>query len=217
MRVPTMPIRLLALGVSFVMTAAYLAHANRPEQIPPRTPFASFPAQFGEWTGRPAPEFGRDVVEALGVDEYVNRYYTTGNRLAHVYIGYYGSQRQGSSIHSPLNCLPGAGWVAVENGRHTLATPGGSAAVNRLIVQKGLDRQVVLYWYESHGRTIASEYWSKIYLVLDSIRLHRSDAALVRIIAPIDGSLPNGEALAERSAIDLAETMFPALGRHLPS
>jgi EpsI family protein len=212
-----MPIRLLTLGVSFLMTAAYLAHASRPEQIPPRAPFASFPAQLGDWTGRSAPEFGRDVIDALGVDEYVNRYYTTGNRLAHVYIGYYSSQRQGSSIHSPMNCLPGAGWVAVESGRRMLATAGGPAAVNRLIVQKGLDRQLVLYWYESHGRTIASEYWSKIYLVLDSIRLGRSDAALVRIIAPIDGSLPNGEALADRSAIDLAETMFPALGRYLPS
>jgi EpsI family protein len=213
--------RLFIVGASFVLTSAYLVHASQPEQIPPRAPFASFPTQIGGWTGQSAPDFERDVLQVLGVDEYVNRYYLSGKQLAHVYIGYYRSQHTGSTIHSPMNCLPGAGWAPVTSGRIALSVSANGAsssvAVNRLIIQKGLDKQVVLYWYQSHGRTIPSEYWSKIYLVLDSIRLNRSDAALVRVIAPIDSALPNAEATAERAAVDLAETMFPEFGRYLPS
>jgi EpsI family protein len=85
------------------------------------------------------------------------------------------------------------------------------------VIQKGLDRQVVLYWYQSHGRVVASEYWSKIYLVLDSIRLNRSDAALVRVIAPVDEARPNAEIDAERSAISFVQAMFPTLDAFLPS
>jgi EpsI family protein len=216
-----MMVRLFVVGACFVMTSAYLAHASRPEQIPPRAPLASFPATIGGWSGRTAPDFERGVLEVLGVDEYVNRYYVSGAQLAHVYIGYYRSQHQGGAIHSPMNCLPGAGWLPVQSGRVSLslsADPAlNSVDVNRLIIQKGLDRQVVLYWYQSHGRTIPSEYWSKVYLVLDAIRLNRSDAALIRIIAPINSTLPDGEAVAERSTISLAEAMLPIFGRYLPS
>jgi EpsI family protein len=78
---------------------------------------------------------------------------------------------------------------------------------NRVVIQKGLDRQLVIYWYQSHGRTLASEYASKAYLVLDSIRLHRSDAALVRVVTAAD---------AEPAAIDFIRTLRPVLQRFLP-
>ena len=210
--------RLVLLGLSFAGTAGYLAYASRPERTPPRMPFAGFPSRIGEWIGRSAPDFDSDVVTMLGVDEFVNRYYRSGPRFAHLYVGYYGSQRQGSTMHSPMNCLPGAGWVPGDIRRLVISSPTTDPmTVNRLVVQKGLDKQVVLYWYQSHGRTIASEYWSKAYLVLDSIRLHRSDAALVRIMVPVDTGRADGEAAAEGAAVDLAEGLFPAFARYLPS
>lgn len=212
--------RLLLLGATFVAASGLLVHANQPEAIPARASFASFPMQIGGWSGHAAPDFARGVLETLGVDEFVNRYYVSNGDVAHLYIGYYRSQRQGSSIHSPMNCLPGAGWVPIESSRVPLAadgSPSPAVDVNRLIIQKGLDKQLVLYWYQSHGRTIASEYWSKIFLVLDSIRLHRSDAALVRIIVPVDANRADGERRAQRAALDLAEKLFPAFRRYLPS
>jgi EpsI family protein len=212
--------RLVLITASLLSTAAYLNHASRPEQVPPRAPFASFPTQVGRWTGREAPEFERGVVAVLGVDDYINRYYESRGAASHLYVGYYQSQHEGSTIHSPLNCLPGAGWAPIASERVPLSisTDGAprSAEVNQVTIQKGLDKQVVLYWYQSHGRTVASEYWGRIYLVLDSMRLNRSDAALVRIVTPI-GSKPNAEDAAKRSAIELAETLFPILGRYLPS
>jgi EpsI family protein len=121
-------------------------------------------------------------------------------------------------MHSPLNCLPGAGWTPVRSDRIALAPSGGAAPqdsvrINRYVIEKGLDRQVVLYWYQSHGRVIASEYWGKIYLVLDALRLNRTDGALVRIMAPVLTS----EAEAERDALEFARTLAPLLGRYLPS
>ena len=85
------------------------------------------------------------------------------------------------------------------------------------MIQKGLDRQLVLYWYQSHGRTVASEYWSKFYLVRDAVRLNRTDAALVRVIVPIDPNADDGEMRAERQASDFVKSMFPLLPRYLPS
>src|SRR4029077_16516881 len=133
------------------------------------------------------------------------------------------SQRQGDTMHSPLNCLPGAGWTPVQNDRLALRVPTGSGTmggqaerpieINRYVIEKGLDRQVVLYWYQSHGRVVASEYWGKIYMVLDAIRSNRTDGALIRIPAPIVSS----EADAEQRAIGFAQELFPFLGRYLPS
>jgi EpsI family protein len=89
--------------------------------------------------------------------------------------------------------------------------------VNDFVIEKGLDRQVVLYWYQSHGRVVASEYWGKIYTVVDAVRLNRSDGALVRLVVPIASATPEAQAKAEASAVAFAQALFPQLGRYLPS
>jgi len=134
-------------------------------------------------------------------------------------VGYYHSQREGSQIHSPMNCLPGAGWLPVTTATATLAmsASGERAVINRYLIQKGLDRRVVMYWYQSHGRVVASEYWSKVYLVLDSMRMNRTDAALVRVIVPVDDNRPAPETSADDAALDFAGKIAPLLERHIPS
>jgi EpsI family protein len=129
------------------------------------------------------------IIQALGVSDYVNRLYEASpNPPIFLYVGYFKSQRTGQLIHSPKNCLPGAGWEPVSVGSVELIGPRGNrVSVNRYVIQNGLQRQLVLYWYQSHGRIIASEYLGKTYMVLDSIRLNRTDAALVRISTPVTG------------------------------
>ena len=131
-----------------------------------------------------------------------------------MYVGFYASQRQGDTIHSPMNCLPAAGWEPQAIGRAILALDSRTPVeVNRYVVQKGFDRRLVLYWYQSHGRIVASEYWSRAYLVMDSLRFHRSDGAIVRIIA----SLAHGESRAEQILTDFVHALYPSLSEHLPS
>jgi hypothetical protein len=118
-------------------------------------------------------------------------------------------------MHSPANCLPGAGWEPESQSMMSLADPRNPAAanvaINRYVIRKGLDRQLVLYWYQSHGRVIGSEYWSKIYLVADAVRLNRTDAAIVRVITPIAGDSVDAETLAENQAVRFVNELLPRL------
>jgi len=198
--------------------AVVIASANRPEERVARLPFAQFPMQIEEWRGAPQPPMEPKVLAVLGVDDYLTRAYYTPDQsgLVGLYLGYYGSQRQGDTMHSPLNCLPGAGWAPLSNTRVSIPVLGDSMVVNRYIIQKGLDRQLVLYWYQSHGRVVASEYWSKFYLIRDAVRLNRTDGAIVRVIAPIAiGSEDGGEA-AERIATRFVRVLYPMLSPYLP-
>jgi len=135
-----------------------------------------------------------------------------------LFIAYWDSQRKGAQPHSPRNCLPGGGWEPLEASRVTIPLPPPLApiSVNRFLIQKDRDQQVVLYWYQSHDRVIASEYWSKAYMVLDAIRLNRTDAALVRVVSPVIGTGDAAEQAAEGQAADFVRAMFPLLGRYLP-
>jgi EpsI family protein len=158
-------------------------------------PLSSLPLALGQWNGVEDP-LEQSIINALGVDEYVNRVYRgeDGEPIG-LYIGYYRSQQTDETLHSPKNCLPGTGWQPLRSERLLLKTADGRAVlVNKYLIQKGLDRQVVLYWYQSHGRTIASEYTAKIDMVVDAIYLQRTDAALVRINTPISGSTTDNRA-----------------------
>ena len=216
--------RTLVLSACLALMSGYLSWASGAETTPHRLSFSDFPLHLGNWSGRPAPEFSKEVLASLALSDYLNRFYASGDRFGHVYIGYYRSQREGASIHSPLNCLPGAGWMPISNNHFDLpiasSSPGAaprSLTVNRYVIQKGLDKQLVLYWYQSQGRVISSEYWSKAYLVLDSISLHRTDAALVRVIVPFRDADSAPETAAERTAVEIVNALFPVLDGFVPS
>jgi EpsI family protein len=219
--------RILVLALFFTGGVGLLARAERPEPVPVRTTFDQFPMQLDEWHGVQDAPFAPEILAILGVDDYMARAYFTPERAGvGVYVGYYGTQRQGDTMHSPQNCLPGAGWEPVSNTlmslnvRDTAASPERRIEVNRYLIRKGLDRQLVLYWYQSHGRVVASEYWSKFFLIRDAVRLNRTDGALVRVIAPIAGTtgadLAEGERAAERLVVRFVQELFPALNGYLP-
>ncbi|MCU1384002.1 MAG: EpsI family protein [Acidobacteria bacterium] len=214
--------RATVLFACFVAATGVIARASHIEPVPIRTSFDQFPMQIGEWRGTMLPPLSASIMSVLRVDDYVNRVYSAPGRYgAGFYVGYYRSQRQGDSIHSPLNCMPGAGWEPVSKGALSIAVPGAgrdnTIAVNRFVIEKGPDRQLVLYWYQSHGRVVADEYWSKFYLIRDAVRLNRTDAALVRVIVPIPSNLNDAESHAEEQAAAFVRSMFPLLSTYLPS
>jgi EpsI family protein len=212
--------RAIAICLLLGATTVFLANARRTEVAVTRTPFASFPMNIDPWRAVNAPPLEDDILKVLGVDDYLSRiYYRQGGEHVGLYMGFYGSQRQGDTIHSPLNCLPGAGWEPVSEGRLTIPNVDGQGraiTVNRYIVQKGLDRQMVLYWYQARGRVVASEYTSKAYLINDAIRRNRTDGSMVRVIAPIDTRVEGKSAEAEQLAVDFVRAMFPLLPSYLP-
>jgi EpsI family protein len=203
-----------AVVVSLLLgTAAIAARTGTTEAGVTRQSLRELPEQLAQWRGSDAAPFDDDVLATLGVDDYINRQYVRGGSgPVGVYVGYYASQRQGDTIHSPENCLPGAGWRPIETSRPVLNVGAQSLRVNRFLIQKGLDRQVVLYWYQGRGRVIANEYANKAWLMLDAVRLHRTDGGLVRLIAPV---VTTTEA-ADRELKAFVTVLFPALNRYLP-
>lgn len=216
------PLRVLILTAVLIAGAVVLSRASTLEPTPLRVSFTRFPQTLDGWSGRTLPDFAPDVLAQLRVNEYVNRMYKAPDGASvGVYIGYYATQRQGATMHSPLNCLPGSGWMPVSQQRRDLEVNEAGGArqirVNRFVIEKGIDRQLVLYWYQSQGRVVASEYWGKIYTVTDALRTRRTDAAMIRVIAPIVGKAAADEARAEAQAVAFVQSMFPHLGRFLPA
>jgi len=205
--------RLIVLTLVVFAAAVCLRGSTAEQRVSLRRPLGNMPWTMGEWSAVSQQDFDPATVAVLRADDYVSRNYVRQRRdEADLYVGYYETQRQGDTVHSPMNCLPAAGWQLLTMNRASIDAEGRSVVVNRDTIQKGLDKRLVLYWYQSHGRVVASEYWSKAYLVLDGLRLHRTDGALVRVIAPIRES----ETVAERSAVDFVRALFPVLDRHLP-
>jgi EpsI family protein len=201
-------------------TTVFLANARKTEIAVARSTFATFPMQIGSWRAVVDPPLEESILKVLGVDDYMSRaYYQPNGAGVGLYMGFYGSQRQGDTIHSPMNCLPGAGWEPVSEGQLQIANVDGAGrniTVNRYVIQKGLDRTLVLYWYHGRGRVVASEYWSKAFLIRDAIVTNRTDGSLVRVIVPLatgdDSALGPAEALAQ----EFVRSIFPSLGSYLP-
>jgi EpsI family protein len=204
--------RTMIVVLALATAAVWLPRAAV-QAVPLRAPLAELPATIGEWHSRSETGFDDEIVRVLGVDEYVNRLYQRADGpVLGLYVGYYERQREGETIHSPQNCLPGAGWQPVASDRMTLRSAAGDRLeVNRYLVQKGVHRQVVLYWYEGRGRAIASEYRNKLYLMWDALRAGRTDGALVRVMTPVGES----EGDAERQAVAFATALHPVLRRHM--
>ncbi|HEX6186211.1 MAG TPA: EpsI family protein [Pyrinomonadaceae bacterium] len=182
----------------------------------PRRALAEFPSEVGGWrqTGRDT-RFDAATEAVLRADDYVSRDYAgEGGRWASLYVGYYASQRAGATYHSPLNCLPGSGWVLKEPSTVEVKPADGRAPfeANSYVIEHGNDRMMMLYWYQGRGRAVASEYVDKVYTVFDSIRLRRSDGAMVRVLVPFRGS----EREAAENAAQFAAHVAPNLPAYVP-
>lgn len=210
-------VRFAAAAALLLAAGAFLEAHRSPESPAPRRALEQFPRIIGDWWGK---DFALDpeVLAVLGAGDVLTRLYQRNapGPPADLFIAFFPSQRTGETIHSPQNCLPGAGWTPLEHSHRELTAPGGkSIIVNRYLIGKGLDQDVVLYWYQSHGRAVASEYWAKIYLVADSIRSGRSDGSIIRIITPVGRS--EDARAAEARAAAFAEGILPLLGQYIPN
>jgi EpsI family protein len=183
------------------------------EPIVPHQPLHDLPYALGAWTGEEQPLQER-VVQTVGVSDYTNRVYSQLTEAPiQLYVGYYASQRTGDTIHSPKNCLPGAGWDPIHSGYVTVSIPSGrKIVVNEYVIQQGQNKQLVFYWYQGRGRVIASEYAGKFWMVTDAISRNRTDGALVRLVTPMN----DGEAKARARLTGFTQVLFPKVDALIP-
>lgn len=208
--------RCVLISALMLLTLCFSNYISRSEAVPPRKPMRDFPKRIDQWVGQES-FFDQKIYDALGVDDStLISYREPGGKSAQLYVGYYDSQREGDLIHSPKHCMPGAGWSITRTSLVDLSLPGDSGQkikVIKLLLKKNASKQVVLYWFQSRGRYIASEYMQKIYLVWDAMRKNRTDGSFVRLIAPVG---PKGEAYTTDYLIAFAEQLLPKLSEYLP-
>lgn len=207
--------RLLTL-VLLLQTAAFYALARRPELVPPVAPLMLFPSVLGGWSMTNDIPVEKEIAEYLRADDLLNRIYVNrAGTEASLFIAYFKTQRYGQSPHSPKNCLPGSGWEKVSDEKIPVAVEdwNGPIVINRYVVEHGEEKSVTLYWYHSHNRVIAGEFAARLWLVADSIRYHRSDTALVRVIVPVrDGDIDG----ASNTGVQFVQALFPQIVKQLP-
>jgi EpsI family protein len=209
-------IRFFVLTLLLLATFGLLRARVREEVLPAHESLSRFPLSLGAWQGTDRP-ITPAIREVLGPGDFLSRDYfdSSQHQAANLFIAFFPSQRQGDTIHSPKNCLPGAGWIPVQSKRIWIdGQDGRRVAVNQFLVDKGGEKALVLYWYQAHGRVTPSEYTAKYRLVTDSIVMNRSDGALLRVTTP----LKNGEnpSDAEARAVQFALLAVPFLDRFIP-
>jgi EpsI family protein len=188
---------------------------GRGEAVAERRPLAELPVQLGEWRQKGNDiRFSEDVEGVLRTTDYTMReYLTPTGRIANIYVGYYASQRTGATYHSPQNCLPGAGWVMTEPEKIEITTSGGETFLaNRYVIENGIYKEVMIYWYQGRGHREASEYRDKINTVWDSVWKRRTDGAIVRVMT----SVGDKERDAVEAAADLSARLAGKLNEFVP-
>ena len=207
------------LSAVLLLQVAGFHAVSRREQVPSPRPLTELPRQFHAWRMVREDVMDPQMLAVLRADDTVSRVYadSADGRSASLFVAFFKSQRTGQTPHSPKNCMPGAGWVPTESARMTVQIPGRPEPirVNRYVVAKGDQKVLVLYWYQSRDRVVASEYAAKFYLVADAIRYNRSDTALVRVTVPM--AADDDAAAAARTANEFVQSFFPGLRRFLPA
>jgi EpsI family protein len=210
-----LPVRILAL-VLLLQAVAYYALASRQELTPTGTVLSAFPHVANGWTVERDYPIEKEVQDVLKADDTVNRLYVNAEKTESVslFIAFFKTQRHGQAPHSPKNCLPGSGWLPTEDSKIPVSVPGRAEpiVINKYVIERGEQKSLVYYWYQSHNRVIAGEFAAKFWLVADAIRYRRSDTALVRVIVPVQ----KDSAKAAATGLEFVRAAYPDIMRSLP-
>lgn len=208
----------LILTVVFLAQATVFYGSSRTENIPNMRPLRDFPRIVSSWMMTQEGYVDDETQAVLKADDTLTRNYGSARYRVqpNLFVAYFKTQRTGKAPHSPKNCLPGSGWEPSKVDYLDIAVPGMAEPihVNRYIVAKGEQKSVVLYWYQTQRRVVASEYKAKIFTVEDAIRYNRTDTALVRVVVPVIGSDDQG---AQNEAVDFVRSFFMPLRQYLPA
>lgn len=210
-----LPALVLLVGVLFI------SGIRQQYVMKPVEPMRAIPQTFAGAVGT---DTTIDTLEqkVAGMNDFVMRKFKTDSGTPFsIYVGYYERQVQGRTIHSPKNCLPGAGWeissstrVPIDNGNPA------TGLANRVVLANQGQRALVYYWYQGRGRIEASEYRVKWDLLHDAAMYGRTEEALVRIVIPIAPQKLSGDeavlAKADSLALSIARPLATSVYKVLP-
>ena len=206
--------RIVLVIVFLLLQAGIYYTISAKEFIPDIGPWSRFPAEVQGWKANADEPIDADALATLKPDDYLNRNYVSGkNQILNLFVGYFNSRRNGRAPHSPEWCLPGAGWKTVSTRVVSIDTGSRNPLpANEYVVEKGGDRQLVVYWYHQGERVMSSEVLAQFYAIPDMILHGRTDTSLVRIIAPVSG---NRVEAARDVAFEFARDVYPLIRQQI--
>jgi EpsI family protein len=206
------------LTTVLVAQAALFYASSRGENVPGLRPLHDFARDLPGWMTAQEGYVDAETQAVLKADDTLDRSYASPKyeARANLFVAFFKTQRTGKAPHSPKNCLPGSGWEKTTDDYLDVTVPGLAEPirVNRYIVTKGDTKSLVLYWYQTPNRVIASEYKAKLLTIEDAIRYNRTDMAIVRVVIPV---FANNEAAAQQAGVDFVQSFFAPLRQFLPS
>lgn len=207
-----------AAVLSLLAGVLWQVHPTPQATAIPRESLVLFPLQVGGWRGEP--EFlDAPRLRVLGADDYIKARYARGEDRVDLLMTFYRSQMGGTGgIHSPEVCLPAGGWEVSQWQRKSVAIAGAqpmTITVNRAVIRKGQEQQLVYYWFEQRGLKTPSEYEAKFLSLKDSIITGRSDGGLVRLATPF--ARAEDPAAAEARLQAMMQQLVPLLPRYFPA
>ncbi|MBI3209654.1 MAG: EpsI family protein [Candidatus Solibacter usitatus] len=207
--------RMRLLTVVLLLHAAAFYGLGRTEPVFAPKSLKDFPTAFGGWKLLQEGVIEKEILDVLKADDVITRTYTDGNKhWAGLFIAYFATQRTGKAPHSPKNCLPGSGWVPITAERVSIPIDGRpNIDANRYVVAHGEERSLVIYWYHTRYRTVASEYTAKVYTVADAIRYNRSDVAIVKATLNF---VSGNEEEATRLTVQFVKDFYKELDAYFP-
>ena len=205
----------IMIGITVVLLAAIstLSIKHRNEIIPKREFFSEYPSEIAGWQGRQY-QFENGENQTLKLKDYLLMNYTKSNMKIDFYAGYVDSQRAGSVPHSPKACIPGGGWEITDTNLHEIVIDGSKTIkVTRMLISKGISKQLVYYWFHQRGRDLSNEFSMKFSLLYDAININRTDGAIIRFTIPVYQS----ETEADNTLAEFIRLNYQLFPRFIPN
>jgi EpsI family protein len=195
----------------------YLTYYRIAERTPGRRPLSGLPDQAGRWKKIDARTLGSDQARELNADDYLSRTYVNDRgMISYLFTAFYASQRYRQTVHSPQNCIPGAGWTMSNHRLHSLKFDSSrTGEVNEYSIEKDGVRMLAFYWYQGRGRIVAGDYLGRFLIMRDALLIRRTDGALVRVIIPIADNA-EAESRSRAAGLDFVATLVPMLSDYIP-
>ena len=204
-----LPALILLLG------CAGMLRTKAQRTVPSLAPMKSISPSYGDFTVVDQ-VLSKDEIEVAGMTDYAARAYVRDSAAAFTtFVSYYDRQSQGHTIHSPRNCLPGAGWEVFSPGTRLIERAGGHAEVNRYVLKNGPQTALVLYWYQGRDRVVASEYAVKWNLLRDAALLGHTEEALVRVVVPVQNLAGRNAGTGDSVALGTADSLATVVATRL--
>ncbi len=205
-----------ATGATIAFAALWFALPERAEVRPERESFASFPTALGDWQVHPT-VIAPQILHVLRADDHLAATLraSSGGAPVDLFIPYYHKLTEGHGIHSPEVCLPAGGWEVSALEARTVPLDGGrEITLNRALITKGPQRQIVWYWFEQRGRQVTNDFAAKFHNISDALSRGRTDGALVRLMTPL--ARAETEAAGDARIEEVLALLVPELPRYLP-